>query len=184
MILKKNSHRTLLITVLCTQLCFLERTAAVFPERTAVIHGNLKRNWSETLKRCIKLASALSKRGVGRGSTVSLMAPNVPELLEAHFGVLMTGEVLNALNIGLEAETLAYILDHGEAKVLITDREFSSVIKDTLNRLKDPPLVIDIDDPLAEGGELIGEIEYENFLAEGEENFFWTLPKMNGRQSA
>ena len=158
-------------------LCFLERTAAVFPERTAVIHGNLKRNWSETLKRCIKLASALSKRGVGRGSTVSLMAPNVPELLEAHFGVLMTGGVLNALNIRLEAETLAYILDHGEAKVLITDREFSSVIKDTLNRLKAPPLVIDIDDPLAEGGELIGEISYENFLAEGEDDFSWSLPE-------
>ena len=158
-------------------LCFLERTAAVFPERTAVIHGNLKRNWSETLKRCIKLASALSKRGVGRGSTVSLMAPNVPELLEAHFGVLMTGGVLNALNIRLEAETLAYILDHGEAKVLITDREFSSVIKDTLNRLKAPPLVIDIDDPLAEGGELIGEISYENFIADGDEDFSWSLPE-------
>ena len=158
-------------------LCFLERTAAVFPERTAVIHGNLKRNWSETLKRCIKLASALSKRGVGRGSTVSLMASNVPELLEAHFGVLMTGGVLNALNIRLEAETLAYILDHGEAKVLITDREFSSVIKDTLNRLKAPPLVIDIDDPLAEGGELIGEISYENFIADGDEDFSWSLPE-------
>ena len=158
-------------------LCFLERTAAVFPERTAVIHGNLKRNWSETLKRCIKLASALSKRGVGRGSTVSLMAPNVPELLEAHFGVLMTGGVLNALNIRLEAETLAYILDHGEAKVLITDREFLSVIKDTLNRLKAPPLVIDIDDPLAEGGELIGEISYENFIADGDEDFSWSLPE-------
>ena len=160
-----------------SSLCFLEKTAAVFPERTAVIHGNLKRNWSETLKRCIKLASALSKRGVGRGSTVSLMAPNVPELLEAHFGVLMTGGVLNALNIRLEAETLAYILDHGEAKVLITDREFSSVIKDTLNRLKAPPLVIDIDDPLAEGGELIGEISYENFIADGDEDFSWSLPE-------
>ena len=96
-----------------TPLSFLTRTAEVFPERTAVIHGEIKRSWRETLKRCIRLASALKKKGVVQGTTVSVMAPNVPELLEAHFGVLMTGGVLNALNIRLEAETLAYILEHG-----------------------------------------------------------------------
>ena len=116
-------------------ISFLKRTAAVFPEKTAVIHGNKKRNWSETHKRCVKLASALSKRGVRVGNTVSVMAPNIPELFEAHFGVLMTGAVLNALNIRLEAETLSYILEHGEAKVLITDREFSPVIREPLSRL-------------------------------------------------
>ena len=156
---------------------FLKRTAAVFPEKTAVIHGNKKRNWSETHKRCVKLASALSKRGVRVGNTVSVMAPNIPELFEAHFGVLMTGAVLNALNIRLEAESLAYILEHGEAKVLITDREFSPVIRETLSRLKNPPLVIDIDDPMAEGGELLGEMDYETFLEEGDEDFQWSLPE-------
>ena len=138
-----------------TPLSFLTRTAEVFPERTAVIHGEIKRSWRETLKRCTRLASALKKKGVVQGTTVSVMAPNVPELLEAHFGVLMNGGVLNALNIRLEAETLAYILEHGESQVLITDREFSPVIQKVLQQLKDPPLVIDIDDPMAEGGELL-----------------------------
>jgi fatty-acyl-CoA synthase len=105
------------------------------------------------------------------------MAPNVPELLEAHFGVLMTGGVLNALNIRLEAETLAYILEHGESQVLITDREFSPVIKKVLQQLEDPPLVIDIDDPMAEGGELLGEMDYEAFLKTGDEDFEWNLPE-------
>ena len=105
------------------------------------------------------------------------MAPNVPELLEAHFGVLMTGGVLNALNIRLEAETLAYILEHGESQVLITDREFSPVIQKVLQQLEDPPLVIDIDDPMAEGGELLGEMDYEAFLKTGDEDFEWNLPE-------
>ena len=112
-----------------------------------------------------------------QGTTVSVMAPNVPELLEDHFGVLMTGGVLNALNIRLEAETLAYILEHGESQVLITDREFSPVIKKVLQQLEDPPLVIDIDDPMAEGGELLGEMDYEAFLKTGDEDFEWNLPE-------
>ena len=160
-----------------TPLSFLTRTAEVFPELTAVIHGEIKRNWRETLKRCIRLASALKKKGVVQGTTVSVMAPNVPELLEAHFGVLMTGGVLNALNVRLEAETLAYILEHGESQVLITDREFSPVIKKVLQQLEDPPLVIDIDDPMAEGGELLGEMDYEAFLKTGDEDFEWNLPE-------
>ena len=160
-----------------TPLSFLTRTAEVFPERTAVIHGEIKRSWRETLKRCTRLASALKKKGVVQGTTVSVMAPNVPELLEAHFGVLMTGGVLNALNIRLEAETLAYILEHGESQVLITDREFSPVIQKVLQQLEDPPLVIDIDDPMAEGGELLGEMDYEAFLKTGDEDFEWNLPE-------
>ena len=156
-------------------LSFLKRTAEVFPNRTAIIHGDQKKDWKETLKRCTRLASSLNKRGIGKGCTVSVMAPNIPELFEAHFGVLMTGAVLNALNIRLESETLAYILEHGEAKVLITDREFSPVIRETLSCLKNPPLVIDIDDPLAEGGELFGEMDYEAFLEEGDEDFQWSL---------
>jgi len=160
-----------------TPLSFLTRTAEVFPELTAVIHGEIKRNWRETLKRCIRLASALKKKGVVQGTTVSVMAPNVPELLEAHFGVLMTGGVLNALNVRLEAETLAYILEHGESQVLITDREFSPVIKKVLQQLEDPPLIIDIDDPMAEGGELLGEMDYEAFLKTGDEDFEWNLPE-------
>ena len=160
-----------------TPLSFLTRTAEVFPERAAVIHGEIKRSWRETLKRCTRLASALKKKGVVQGTTVSVMAPNVPELLEAHFGVLMTGGVLNALNIRLEAETLAYILEHGESQVLITDREFSPVIQKVLQQLEDPPLVIDIDDPNAEGGELLGEMDYEAFLKTGDEDFEWNLPE-------
>ncbi len=160
-----------------TPLSFLTRTAEVFPERAAVIHGEIKRSWRETLKRCTRLASALKKKGVVQGTTVSVMAPNVPELLEAHFGVLMTGGVLNALNIRLEAETLAYILEHGESQVLITDREFSPVIQKVLQQLEDPPLVIDIDDPMAEGGELLGEMDYEAFLKTGDEDFEWNLPE-------
>ncbi|MEL0231064.1 MAG: acyl-CoA synthetase [Deltaproteobacteria bacterium] len=160
-----------------TPLSFLTRTAEVFPERAAVIHGEIKRSWRETLKRCTRLASALKKKGVVQGTPVSVMAPNVRELLEAHFGVLMTGGVLNALNIRLEAETLAYILEHGESQVLITDREFSPVIKKVLKQLEDPPLVIDIDDPMAEGGELLGEMDYEAFLKTGDEDFEWNLPE-------
>ena len=160
-----------------TPLSFLTRTAEVFPERAAVIHGEIKRSWRETLKRCTRLASALKKKGVVQGTTVSVMAPNVPELLEAHFGVLMTGGVLNALNIRLEAETLAYILEHGECQVLITDREFSPVIQKVLQQLEDPPLVIDIDDPMAEGGELLGEMDYEAFLKTGDKDFEWNLPE-------
>jgi fatty-acyl-CoA synthase len=149
-------------------LTFLERAAAVFPSRTAVIHGPRRYTWAETEERCRRLASALRKRGIGRGDTVAVMAPNVPELLEAHFGVPMAGAVLNALNIRLDAETIAFILAHGEAKALITDREFSPVIEKALARLEKRPLVIDIDDALAVGGKKLGALDYEAFLAEGD----------------
>ena len=157
-------------------LSFIRRTAAVYPHRTAVIHGQIRRNWSETYERCVRLASALAQRGIGVGDTVAVMAPNVPELLEAHFGVPMTGGVLNALNVRLDSEAIAFILDHSETKVLITDREFAAVVKPALARLERPVLVIDIDDPLARGGELLGELTYEQFLATGDPDFAWTLP--------
>ena len=140
---------------------FLLRSAAVYPERTAVIHGERRYTWRQSLERCRRLASALAARGVGRGDTVAVMAPNVPEAFEAHFGVPMAGAVLNALNIRLDAETIAFILKHGEAKVLITDREFAPVIGRALALLDEKPLVIDIDDPAGPGGERLGEIDYE-----------------------
>jgi fatty-acyl-CoA synthase len=149
-------------------LTFLERAAAVFPSRTSVIHGPRRYTWAETEARCRRLASALRKHGIGRADTVAVMAPNVPELLEAHFGVPMAGAVLNALNIRLDAETIAFILAHGEAKALITDREFSATIEKALARLEKRPLVIDIDDDLAVGGKKLGALDYESFLAEGD----------------
>jgi fatty-acyl-CoA synthase len=120
---------------------FLLRSAAVYPNRTAVIHGQQRYTWHETLERCRRLASALAKRGIGRGDTVAVMAPNVPAIFEAHFGVPMAGAVLNALNIRLDPDTIAFILKHGEAKVLITDGEFAPVIGRALAKLDRKPLV-------------------------------------------
>src|SRR5262249_49098083 len=121
--------------------------------------------------RCRRLASALAACGVGRGDTVALMAPNLPEVFEAHFGVPMAGAVLNALNIRLDPETIAFILRHGEAKVLITDTEFAPVIRDALARLEERPAVIDIVDALGPGGDRLGEMDYETFLASGDPKF-------------
>src|SRR5450759_1561221 len=152
-------------------LSFIRRTAAVFPERIAVIHGAIRRSWRETFERCIRLAAALRERGIGVGDTVCVMAPNIPELLEAHFGVPMAGAVLNALNIRLDAETIAFILKHGGAKVLITDTEFSPTIGRALALLDRKPLVIDIAEPAGPGGERLGEIDYEALLAAGHPDF-------------
>ena len=157
-------------------LSFIRRTAAVYPYRTAVIHGDLKRNWGETYQRCVRLASALTKRGIGVGDTVAVMAPNIPEALEAHFGVPMAGAVLNALNIRLDAAAITFILNHSDTKVLITDRDFSAVIKPALEQLGRSILVIDIDDPQAKGGELLGETTYERFLESGDPGYSWRLP--------
>ena len=160
-----------------TPLSFIERTARVFPDYTAVIHGEIRRSWAETYQRCIKLASALHNRGVKKGDTVAMMLPNVPAALEAHFGVPMSGAVLNALNIRLDAKTIAFILDHGEAEILLTDKEFSDTIKEALSLCKSKPLVIDVEDDLAPDGELLGEIEYEDFLNEGNINYEWQYPE-------
>ena len=149
----------------------------MYPKRLAVVYGELRRNWSETYKRCRRLASALSKRGVGEGDTVAVMLPNIPAMCEVHFAVPMLGAVLNALNIRLDADTIAFMLEHGEAKVLLTDREFSSTVHAALKQMDNKPLVIDVDDPVVEGGELIGELEYEEFLLQGDEGFEWRLPK-------
>src|SRR5258708_16538890 len=127
---------------------FLLRSAGVYPHRNSVIHGERRYTWRQSLERCRRLASALAARGVGRGDTVALMAPNVPEAFEAHFGVPMAGAVLNALNIRLDAETIAFILEHGRAKVLITDTEFAPVIEEALVQLERTPIAIAIADPL------------------------------------
>lgn len=152
-----------------TPLSFLARTAATHPEQTAVIHGPIRRSWGETAARCRRLAAALAARGIGRDDTVAVLAPNIPEVMEAHFGVPMAGAVLNAINTRLDPSTVAFILAHGEAKALLTDRALSATAKAALAMLDAPPLVIDIDDPLAGGaGERIGEMDYEAFLATGD----------------
>ncbi len=158
-------------------LSFLKRTASVYPDRPAVIHGQRQYTWREVSERCHRLASALSKRGVGKGDTVAVMAPNIPEIFEAHFAVPMVGGVLNALNYRLDAASIAFILDHGEAKLLITDKEFSPTVKSALEQLGRKIPVIDIDDPEAPGGELLGEMDYEAFLASGDIDFRWSLPE-------
>src|SRR3954469_25437186 len=136
---------------------FLRRSAFVYPNRISVIHGERRHTWRQSLERVRRLASALAKHGVGRGDTVALMAPNIPEAFEAHFGVPMAGAVLNALNIRLDAETIAFILGHGGAKVLLTDTEFSPFVARALDLLDRKPLVIDIADPLGQGGEGCGQ---------------------------
>src|SRR5262245_31696860 len=119
-----------------TPLSFLARTAAIYPRRTSVIHGDQRFTWAESYSRCRQLAAALKERGIGLGDTVAFMAPNVPALFEAHFGAPMTGAVLNALNYRLDAETIAFILGHGEAKILITDTEFAPVVEKALGLME------------------------------------------------
>ena len=156
---------------------FLERSAMVYPDKTAVVHGDRRYTYAELYARCRRLAGALAGRGVGSGDTVSLMAPNVPEMLEAHFGVPMSGAVLNALNYRLDADTIRFILGHAGTKVLITDREFSPVVARALDGMESPPLVIDIDDPTCESaGERLGEKDYEAFIGEGSSEFEYRLP--------
>jgi len=154
-----------------TPLSFIERAASVYPQRLALIHGERRQTWAETYRRCCLLASALIRRGIGKGDTVSFMAANTPEMFEAHFGVLMPGAVLNALNTRLDSKAIAFILQHAETRILFTDREFSQTIKGALALLPDRPLVIDIDDPAFEGGELLGEMTYEDFLATGDPDY-------------
>ena len=149
-------------------LSFLARAAAVHPKKMAVIHGDLQFTYAQFHARCRRLASALKRRGIKRGDTVAVMAPNVPALLEAHYGVPMAGAVLNALNFRLDAKSVAVCLEHGQAKLLISDREFSATIEAALKLMKTPPKVIDIDDPLYKGGKRLGEATYEELLAEGD----------------
>jgi len=151
-----------------TPLSFLERAAAVYPQKISLIHGDSRYTWQQTYQRSCLLASALIKMGIGEGDTVSFMGANTPETFEAHFGVPMTGAVLNALNVRLDAKAIAFILDHAETKVLFTDREYSATIKSALELVKEKPVVVDIDDPYFEGGELLGDQDYEKLLATGD----------------
>ena len=159
-----------------TPLTFIERAAAVYPDHPSVIDGERRFTWSETYARCRRLACALSRRGVGLGDCVAVLAPNVRAIYEASFAVPMLGAVLNTINIRLDAATVAFILEHGEAKVLLADREFSPAVSDAISRMRNPPLVVDIDDPLAAGGECIGDVEYESLLEEGDPKFEWSNP--------
>ncbi|SEI88846.1 fatty-acyl-CoA synthase [Azotobacter beijerinckii] len=158
-------------------LSFIERSAAVYPQRPAVIHGSIRRNWAETYTRCRRLASALAGRGIGKGDTVAVMLPNIPQMLEAHFGVPMIGAVLNTLNVRLDAEAIAFMLQHGEAKVLIADREYQEVIHAAVGMLAHPPLVVDVDDPEYGEGQPVSDLDYEALLAEGDPEFAWQWPE-------
>jgi fatty-acyl-CoA synthase len=160
-----------------TPLSFLERAASVFPDHTAIVHGSLRRSYRDFYARARRLASALAQRGIGRGDTVAVMLSNTPAMLECHYGVPMTGAVLNTLNTRLDPAIIAFSLDHGEAKVLITDREFAKTIAPALDLAKVRPLVIDYDDPEFVGpGDRLGELEYEEFLSQGDPDFAWRPP--------
>jgi fatty-acyl-CoA synthase len=160
-----------------TPLTFLERAAYVYPDRVAVIHGKRRYSWSETYARSRRLGSALARRGIGNGDTVAAMLANTPEMYECHFGVPMTGAVLNTLNTRLDPDAIAFMLNHGEAKLLITDREFSPTISQALKRIDRRIAVIDVDDPEYAGpGERLGEKSYEQLLAEGDPEWTWQWP--------
>ena len=160
-----------------TPLSFIERAAYVYPERTAVIHGSRRYTWRETYVRSRRLASALAARGIGIGDTVAVMASNTPEMVECHFGVPMLGAVLNTLNTRLDADAIAFMLNHGNARVLIADREFSATVTQALAQVVHRPIVIDIDDPEYAGpGERLGEADYETLLAGGDPDYAWQPP--------
>ena len=164
-----------------TPLLFLERSAEIYPNRLAVIHGQLRQTWQQTHDRCRRLASALSKHGIGLGDTVAVMLPNTPPMVEAHFGVPMVGAVLNSLNTRLDPETIAFMLNHGEAKVVIVDPEFSGTMKKALEIAKKESgrefLVIDVEEKEFDvPGERLGKLTYEQLLAEGDPQYEWQVP--------
>ena len=159
-----------------TPLQFIERTASVYPDHVALVHGARRQSWAETYTRCRQLASALEKVGIGAGDTVTIMAPNIPEMYEAHFGVPMTGAVLNSLNTRLDAAMLAFILDHSETKVLLVDREYHRVMTEALAIAKVQPLVVDIDDPACDDRAQIGDTTWEEFIATGDPDHAWSYP--------
>ena len=157
-------------------ITFLERSATIWPTRVAVRHGRIAYSYREFEARCRRFASALVRRGIGRGDTVAMMAANTPALLEAHFAVPAIGAVLNALNTRLDARTIAFCLDHGEARVLLTDAEFAPTVRAALALIRRKPLIVDIDDPEGPEGEHLGEITYDALLAEGDPDFVWPGP--------
>ena len=157
-------------------LSLLARTAYVYPQRDAVIHNERRLSWAEVYARCRRLGSALAQHGVNEGDTVAVMLPNVPAMYEAHFGVPMTGGVLNTLNTRLDADTIAFMLRHAEAKVVLTDPEFGDTVAAALAKSGTHPLVIDVLDPDLDGGRCIGALGYEAFIAEGDPEYEWSLP--------
>ena len=165
-----------------TPLLFIERAAQVYPERIAIVHGNLRQTWKQTYERCCRFADALQKNGIGLGDTVAVMLPNTPPMVEAHFGVPMSGAVLNALNTRLDAESLAFMLNHGEAKAIIVDPEFAGVMKKAIELAKQASgrefLVIDVEETQFDiAGEKLGSLTYEQLLDSGDPNFAWRTPE-------
>ncbi len=166
-----------------TPLLFLERAAQVFPDQVAVVHGALRRPYRALRDRCVRLASALARRGIGRGDTVAAILPNIPEMVECHYGIPMAGAVLNTINTRLDADTIAYILDHGEAKAVIVDREFVPLLRLALTLRKGggaAPLVVEVEDaeaPAAARANTMDGLPYEALLAEGDPAWDWPLPR-------
>ena len=161
-----------------TPLAFIQRTAEVYPDRLAIVHGELRQSWADTYARCRRLASALQSRGVGRNDTVAVMLPNTPPMVEAHFGIPMAGAVLNTLNTRLDPEAVAFMLDHGEARAIVVDPEFAAIVKKALalRQSKAPILIIDVEDALYGEGQKIGGLTYEALLTEGDPAFEWQYP--------
>src|SRR5216684_2289678 len=161
-----------------TPLSFLARTAAVYPDHISAVYEGRVFTWAQTYGRCRRFASFLAARNIGSGDTVAAMLPNIPAMNEVHFAVPMAGAVLNALNIRLDAASIAFQLDHGGAKIILVDPEFTGVISEALTLMKgQKPLVIDVDDPAFKAGSRIGEIEYEDAVSQGDENFTARLPQ-------
>jgi len=162
-----------------TPLAFIARTAEVYPERLAIVHGTLRQTWGQTYARCRQLASALQRNGIGKNDTVAVLLPNTPAMVEAHFGVPMSGAVLNALNTRLDPEAIAFMLDHGEARAVIVDPEFAGVLARALKLRQSSKdlLVIEVQDALyGASSQPLGGLDYEDFLASGDAHFAWTLP--------
>jgi len=176
---EKNLNKNDANFVPLTPLSFLERAKDIYPNYEALIYENRSYTWSEVYKRCTKFASALEKIGIGEGDTVSVMTFNTPEIFEAHYSVPMTGAVLNTINSRVDAKSVAYILEHSEAKVLIVDRQLHSIVEKTLSQIKSKPIIIDVQDNFADQSLLkkIGDKEYEEFLNTGDDNYIWKRPK-------
>jgi len=176
---EKNLDKNNANFVPLTPLSFLERAKDIYPNYEALVYEDRKYTWSEIYKRCTKFASALEKIGIGKGDTVSFLAFNTPEIFEAHYAVPMTGGVLNTINIRLDAKTIAYILEHSEAKVLVVDRQLHKEVKKALSTIKRKITIIDINDKYADQSKLqkIGDLEYESFLNTGDENYIWKKPE-------
>ncbi|HIL93338.1 MAG TPA: acyl-CoA synthetase, partial [Cycloclasticus sp.] len=157
-------------------LTFLKRSADVYPNKIACIHGEQRITWRETYQRCVKLAAALSAQGIGKGDTVSAMLPNIPAMFELHFAVPMLGAVLHSINTRLDAESVAFQLDHAESKAVFIDSEFAAVMGVAIKEAEVEPFVVDVEDAIFSSKNLIGEIEYEHLISEGDEGFKWGLP--------